>query len=107
MTARLTTGLRRALGGAVLVAALVGVATALFAQSPADRSRPPQLGPVKALSLPPVVKRVLSNGLPVWVVEARETPLVQVNLVIHAGSGDDPALANNAFVADRGDSEGP
>lgn len=91
VTARLTTGLRRALGGAVLVAALVGVATALFAQSPADRSRPPQLGPVKALSLPPVVKRVLSNGLPVWVVEARETPLVQVNLVIHAGSGDDPA----------------
>ena len=35
-----------------------------------------------------------ANGLPVWIVEQHEVPLVQVNLVIHAGSGDDPA---NAF----------
>ena len=34
---------------------------------------------------------MLSNGLPVWIVEAPEVPLAQVNLVIHAGSGDDPA----------------
>ena len=36
-------------------------------------------------------KRALANGLPVWVVEAHEVPLVQVNLVVFAGSGDDPA----------------
>jgi len=44
--------------------------------------------------VPPILKRTLANGLPVWIVEQHEVPLVQVNLVIHAGSGDDPA---NAF----------
>jgi predicted Zn-dependent peptidase len=44
--------------------------------------------------VPPIQKRTLANGLPVWIVEQHEVPLAQVNLVIHAGSGDDPA---NAF----------
>ena len=34
---------------------------------------------------------MLGNGLAVWVVEAHEVPLVQVNLVVKTGSGDDPA----------------
>jgi predicted Zn-dependent peptidase len=34
---------------------------------------------------------MLSNGLPVWLIEAHEVPLVQINLVIKAGAGDDPA----------------
>jgi predicted Zn-dependent peptidase len=34
---------------------------------------------------------VLGNGLPVWIVEQHEVPLAQINLVIHSGSGDDPA----------------
>jgi predicted Zn-dependent peptidase len=34
---------------------------------------------------------VLSNGLAVWIVEASEVPLVQVNLVVKAGAGDDPS----------------
>jgi zinc protease len=78
---------------AVAAVFLIGVAAVAVAvaQGPADRSRPPQLGPVRALTLPSVVKRALSNGLPVWIVEAHETPLVQLNLVVHAGSGDDPA----------------
>ncbi|MGE0443580.1 MAG: M16 family metallopeptidase [Vicinamibacterales bacterium] len=52
---------------------------------------PPALGPAPALTLPPIARRTLSNGLPVWVVENREVPLVQVNLLVLAGSGDDPA----------------
>lgn len=55
-----------------------------------DRSKPPELGPAPALKLPAIQKRALSNGLPVWVVESHEVPLVQVNLVVRAGSGDDP-----------------
>jgi zinc protease len=60
------------------------------AQGP-DRTHPPQLGPAPQLNLPPIERRMLSNGLPVWVVEAHEVPLVQVNLVVQAGSNDDPA----------------
>ena len=56
-----------------------------------DRTRPPQLGPPPQLDLPTIQKRTLSNGLPVWIVEAHEVPVVQVNLVVLAGSGDDPA----------------
>jgi predicted Zn-dependent peptidase len=33
----------------------------------------------------------LSNGLPVWLIEAHAVPLVQINLLIKAGAGDDPA----------------
>ncbi len=61
------------------------------APEPADRSRPPALGPAPALTLPPIQKSSLSNGLPVLLVESHEAPLVQVNLLIGAGSGDDPA----------------
>ena len=34
---------------------------------------------------------MLSNGVPVWLIEAHAVPLAQVSLVIKAGSGDDPA----------------
>jgi predicted Zn-dependent peptidase len=57
----------------------------------ADRSKPPTLGPAPELRLPAIQKRALSNGLAVWLVEAHEVPLVQVDLVFLAGSGDDPA----------------
>ena len=56
-----------------------------------DRSAPPSLGPPPELELPPIEKRTLSNGVGVWIVEHHEVPLVQVNLVIAAGSGADPA----------------
>jgi predicted Zn-dependent peptidase len=83
----------RAAGLASLVFLLFGSATA-FTQVRPDRSKPPALGAAPQLKIPPIDKRMLSNGLPVWIVEAAEVPLAQVNLVIHAGSGDDPA---NAF----------
>ena len=63
----------------------------LAAQAPPDRSRPPALGPAPQLNLPSIQKRTLSNGLAVWLVEAHEVPIVQVTLVLRAGSGDDPA----------------
>jgi predicted Zn-dependent peptidase len=62
----------------------------LLAQQPPDRSRPPQLGPPPPLKLPPIQKRTLSNGIPVWLIETHEVPIVQVNLVVLAGSDDDP-----------------
>ena len=69
----------------------------LGAQERPDRSKPPALGPVAKLTLPPIQKRTLANGLAVWLVEAHEVPLVQVNLVVQAGSNDD--LADQYGVA--------
>jgi len=66
------------------------VCVSLAAQAP-DRSKPPALGVAPELKLPAIQKRTLSNGLQVWLVEAHEVPLVQVNLLVKAGSGDDPA----------------
>lgn len=91
---RVKTGVRvlrdlRGLRGFAFALVLLTVTAA--AQERPDRSRPPQPGPPPQLTLPPIQKRALSNGLPVWVVELHEVPLVQVNLVVRAGSGDDPA----------------
>ncbi len=81
--------------GAVLALAIVCAATGAQqtgrAQQRPDRSRPPALGPAPQLTLPPIQKRTLSNGLNVWIVEAHKVPLVQVNLVVQAGSSDDPS----------------
>ena len=75
-----------------LISVFVVLATAAaFAQQAPSRSKPPALGPAPQLTLPPIQKRTLSNGLAVWIVEAHKVPLVQVNLLVHAGSGDDPA----------------
>jgi predicted Zn-dependent peptidase len=73
----------------VLVTVMIATAS-LYAQAP-DRSKPPALGPAPALKLPRVEKQQLSNGLPVWVVERHEVPVVQVNLVVQSGSSEDPA----------------
>jgi len=68
---------------------LVLSAAAMSAQAP-DRSTPPAVGPPPALKLPTIDKRQLANGLPAWIVEVHEVPVAQVNLVIRAGSADDP-----------------
>jgi zinc protease len=67
--------------------ALLGLV--LSAQTP-DRTKPPATGPAPALKLPTIVKRQLANGLPVWVVELHEVPVVQVNLLVRAGTANDP-----------------
>jgi predicted Zn-dependent peptidase len=75
----------------LFVAAAALFLTPVAAQQRPDRTRPPQLGPAPQLNLPPIQKRSLANGLPVWLIETHEVPIVQANLVVFAGSGDDPA----------------
>jgi len=77
-------------GVAVLVA-IGSFAISLIAQSAPDRTRPPMIGPPPRLNLPDIQRRMLSNGLAVWLVESHEVPLVQINLLLKAGAGDDPA----------------
>ena len=62
----------------------------LEAQEP-DRTRPPQLGSPPTMQVPPIEHLELSNGLKVLLVEKHEVPLVQVNLLVMAGSVMEPA----------------
>lgn len=73
---------------ACALATALGLSSA--AQAP-DRSKPPASGPAPALKLPAIQQRQLSNGLPVWLVELHEVPVVQVNLLVLDGSANDPA----------------
>lgn len=57
----------------------------------ADRSKPPVPGPPPALKLPPIQKRTLANGLPVWIVEMHEVPVANITLIVKAGASADPA----------------
>ena len=84
----------------VLSGFLIAVfSVAPLAQQRPDRSKPPVIGAAPRLNLPEIQKRTLSNGLPVWIVEAHEVPLVQVNLLVLAGSGaDDPGKAGIASL---------
>jgi zinc protease len=61
----------------------------VLAQNP-DRSKPPELGPPPSLKLPPIQHLKLSNGIPVILMEKRQVPLVQIELLVKAGSVNDP-----------------
>lgn len=66
------------------------IVTGVTAQQPPDRSKPPVLGPVPTLKLPPVEKRTLSNGLAVWIMGVHKVPTVHLELAIRAGIAMDP-----------------
>jgi len=87
--------MRHVLAAAAVAVALLATSftafTVVTAQQAPDRSRAPETGPPPALKLPAIQKRQLTNGLPVWIVELHEVPVVQANLVVLSGSGDDPA----------------
>src|SRR6476619_2319067 len=74
----------------LIAVATLAIAAPLSAQQNPDRSKPPALGPAPALTLPPIQKRTLTNGLPVWIVEMHKVPLVDVTLLIKSGASSDP-----------------
>ena len=80
----------RVLGAATAIT-ILGLTLGVFAQQAPDRSKAPVPGPAPALKLPPIQKRTLANGLPVWIVEMREVPVANLTLVIKAGASADPA----------------
>lgn len=77
-----------AMGAASLL--LSGAGHALAAQA-VDRTRAPTLPPPPALRLPAVQTARLPNGLELAVVEMHEVPVVDVTLLLRAGSVRDPA----------------
>jgi len=62
----------------------------VVAQKP-DRTAPPPAGPPPAFSVPAIQKFTLPNGLPVYLLEKHQVPLVQINLLVQAGTAMDPA----------------
>lgn len=61
--------------------------------TPLDRSRPPEPGPLPKFVFPPFEERRLSNGLPVFIVEDHEQPILSIALYVRAGSVHDPRHA--------------
>jgi zinc protease len=72
------------------------------AAAAADRSKAPALGTAPPLSLPPLARATLSNGLKVALVERHDLPVVQLNLMVDAGHAADslakPGTANLALA---------
>jgi predicted Zn-dependent peptidase len=90
----------------VLFLTMLITASAVFAQGP-DRSAPPKLGPPPSLSLPAIHHFKLFNGLPVVLMEKSQVLLVQIDLVMRAGSAmeaaDKTGLASlTANMLDKG-----
>ncbi len=74
-----------------VAAALLLLAAHGVAQQAPDRTKPPVPGAAPELHLPPIEKKTLANGLPVWIVQQHKVPVVHVELVVRAGSSADPA----------------
>jgi zinc protease len=56
----------------------------------AQAAKLPKGGPDPKLSLPPIEKAKLSNGLEIWMVEQKELPMVAMNLVLKTGQANEP-----------------
>lgn len=75
----------------VVAATIVLLASgAVQAQQVPDRSAPPPVGEAPDVALPELQEFRLDNGLRVLLMEKRDVPLVQLNLLIGAGSVHDP-----------------
>jgi predicted Zn-dependent peptidase len=84
----------------ILMAAMTHVVgtDSVQAQKP-DRSERPPLGPVPNVNLPDAKRFALENGLDIVLVEKREVPLVQINLLVRAGAAyDAPAQVGLASL---------
>jgi len=77
--------LKSTLATAVFVSVFMAAATG---QAP-DRRASPGTAPLPVWA-PVIVKHRLSNGLPVWIVEQHELPVVQMSLVVRTGTAADP-----------------
>src|SRR5712691_4195114 len=68
---------------------LVAVSILAASGQAADRNQRPDAGSSPALT-PAILKRQLSNGLPVWIVEQHELPVVQMSLQVLTGTDAEP-----------------
>lgn len=67
----------------------ISITISALAQKP-DRSKYPQAGELESLQLPEIQKFQLANGLPVYLVQKSQVPIIQFGLYFNAGSIFDP-----------------
>ena len=82
--------------GAWIVSCVLLLVSRAAAQQTLDRSQPPVLLPITALTLPKAEAGVLRNGLRLYVVRMPEVPVVQLMLSVAGGGREDgtrPGLA--------------
>lgn len=75
----------------ILASVLMTAAVAAPLSAQTGMSKPPELGPPKAMKLPPVIRRELPNGLRLLIVEQHELPVADFVLVVKSGGTADPA----------------
>ncbi|PYR43079.1 MAG: hypothetical protein DMF95_26745 [Acidobacteria bacterium] len=68
---------------------LVAISIVAASGQARDRTRRPDAGSSQSLT-PVILKRQLSNGLPVWIVEQHELPVVQMSLQVLTGTDAEP-----------------
>ncbi len=88
MSAPVIRAARRAAAACALLALAAG--PALAADAAFDRTKPPALGEAKPLQVPPLQIQRLPNGLVLAVAEMHKVPVVDVTLLVRAGSVRDP-----------------
>ncbi|HWP82020.1 MAG TPA: pitrilysin family protein [Bacteroidota bacterium] len=91
----------------VILLVVFAVACVQSAIGQIDRSKKPEPAPTPKLTLPKIQRTTLANGLNVMLVEHRELPVVQMQMVIMSGAVNDPegksGLANlTAQMLDEG-----
>lgn len=99
MNARKTHSSQSSLIAVAAAAGLLAFSTDSVQAQKVDRSTPPALAEPRAISLPPVQVRTLTNGIRLMVVERHELPIVDIVMVLK-GSG---ASANPAHLAGLSD----
>jgi len=74
--------------------------TDLKTTAPIDRSKPPALGSAMSLSLPPMQKATLKNGLKIVLAERHTAPVINFSLIVNAGFASDStdALGTCSFA---------
>ncbi|HEY0703756.1 MAG TPA: pitrilysin family protein [Candidatus Acidoferrales bacterium] len=69
--------------------------------APLDRSKLPALGSAMSLSLPPMQRATLSNGLKVVLAERHTAPVVNFSLMVNSGFASDGAAPGTCSFAQR------
>jgi predicted Zn-dependent peptidase len=86
----------------ILIVLVVFVIIGNYNAQVLDRTNPPKLGAPPKLNLPLPEKFNLSNGIEVTLIEKKQVPLININIIINAGAVNEDV--NNAgifnFVAD-------
>lgn len=77
------------LGMSLMAQAETPLKTTANSQAP-NRLSPPPISEPASVVIPKIEKRQLSNGIPVWFMERRTTPLVTACLFVKAGAVNEP-----------------